>query len=281
MEGRDEKTAVKATEKPTPPPKERGFSMEFKKVSRYRRIVLELLELGKKALTAYMCCDIDMSRVEKLRKKMRQEQQPATITAFLLKAIATVHLNHPECRTAYFPNSRLVICDDIVAGITVERIITDEPVVFFGEIEAPQNKTIQELSLALRECSQSDIMLVPRLRQQKLFAETPWLARKVILFLAAWFPSVRRKYQRATFGLTSLGSLGITMVCGPAVCATVFAVGAVSERVVLEDDEPVIRPILSLVICYDQRVIDDAQAACVLNEVQAMLEGGLSELQSV
>ena len=203
---------------------------------------------------------------------MRSQNQPATVTAFLLKAIATAQQSRPETRTSFFSRSKLVTYNKIIAGITVERQVNGSPIVFFGEIEEPQKKSLPELSKILKDYASADIMQIPKLRQQKLFAEMNWLVRKIIWFGAVWFPSIRIKCQSATFGLSSLGSLGIDMVCGPSVVTVVFAAGAVSERVVVRDEQIVIRPMLSIALCYDQRVLDDAQAAGLLNAVQHILE---------
>lgn len=260
---------------------EAGKSLEFKTLSRYRWNVLDLLHIcGKKAITCYLFCDIDMSEVEKRRAQMDAEKNHVTVTPFLLKAIAIAQKNHPESRTLYLPNSRLVTYENVVAGFTVEKKVNGEPALFFGEIEEPHNKSIVELNKVLRDYADLDVMNVPKLREQKRFAEMPWFVRQVILFLVVWFPTVRLKCQSATFGLTSLGALGIPMACGPSVCTSVFGVGAVSNRVVVRDDQIVIRPILTLVLCYDHRALDPAQAASFINEIQELLEGGLAELRN-
>jgi pyruvate/2-oxoglutarate dehydrogenase complex dihydrolipoamide acyltransferase (E2) component len=268
------------TDKNDLPKENGGFSIEFNCVSRYRWNVLDLLNLGKKALTAHVFCDIDMSRVEAARARLRAESHRVTVTPFLLKAMAIAQETQTESRTTYFPVSRLVTYYHIVAGITIERKINGEPVVFFGEIAEPNKKTILELSQELKDYATADIMQVPKLRQQKAFAEMPWLARQLVIFLATWFPAVRMKCQSATFGLSSLGAFGITMAAGPAVCTSLFAPGAVADRVVVLDDQFVVRPALTLCLCYDQRVMDDAQAAALVNRVQELLEGELPDLQS-
>lgn len=251
-------------------------SHEFKLIPRYRWNIIDLFDFGKRALTAHVICDIDMSKVEEARKQMSEENSPVSITAFLLKAIAIAQTQHPESRTTYMRASRLMTYNKIVAGITFEKEMDEGPVVFLGEIEEPQNKTVRELQQDLDSYETAGIEQMPKFREQKDFAEMSWLTRKAIMFLATWFPSWRVRCQRATFGLSTLGSMGITMSCIRSVCTSVFAEGALEVRPVVVDDEIVIRPMLTLSLCYDQRVVDDAQAAALITCVQTILQKGLA-----
>lgn len=247
--------------------------IQFSKLSRLRSNVLDLLNFfGKQALTCHLFCDIDMSRVERLRHEMQAEKHRITATACLLKAIALAQKELPASRTYFLPGGRLVTYDEIVAGFTVERQVKGEPVVFFGEIEQPGEKSILELSDELKVYAEAELTTVPKLKQQVLFAEMPCLFRLLVLTLALWFPFLRLKCMRATFGLSSLGALGITAACGPSVCTSVFGVGAVEQRVVVVDDKPAIKPMLTLALSYDQRAMDGGQAAFLMSKVRNYLE---------
>jgi pyruvate dehydrogenase E2 component (dihydrolipoamide acetyltransferase) len=76
----------------------------------------------------------------------------------------------------------------------------------------------------------------------------------------------------ATFGFSSLGALGIDVVFGPSVCTSVFGVGQVSERAVVQDTQVVIRPMLTLMLSFDERAMDAGVAARFLREVKLLLE---------
>ena len=253
---------------------------EIKKLCRYRKNVLDLLNLfGKKALTCYILFDVDMSEVERLRKEMDREHHHVTVTSFLLKAIALAQKDFPSSRTVFLPDARLATLKNIVAGFTVERKIKGEPAVFFGEIEDPQAKTIMELNTRLAEYGNADIMQVPKLKEQKLFAELPCLARRIILFLGSWFPALRLKCQAATFGLSSLGALGINVAFGPSVCTSVFGVGAVEAKPVVRNEQVVIRPILTMSLCFDQRAMNGPEAERFAARIRDLLQGEMPDLQ--
>lgn len=247
----------------------------FKPLSRYRWNVLDLLELyGRKARSCHIFAEIDMSRVENLRQRLHERHQHATATAFLLKAISISQRDFPESRTQRLPFARQVTYDEIVAGFTVEREVMGQPAVFFGEIEKPCQKSISEISNELHDYGSKELCELSKLKEQVLFAELPWLLRRILWVLAYWFPAVRLRCMRATFGLSSLGALGITAACGPSVCTSVFGVGVVEPRVVADEssDQLLIKPMLTLALSYDQEVMDAAQAKRFLTRVKAHLE---------
>lgn len=247
---------------------------EEKNVSRYRRNVLDLLTVfGKSAATCHLFIDIDMTWAESQRKRLEELGHRVTVTAILLKAIAIAQLHHPASRTFCLPGSRTVTYNDIVAGFTVERLIENEPIVFFGEIEKPHQKSIIEISNELNAYSHAELFSVNKLRQQVMFANLPSIIRKILFFLALNLPPIRLLCMSATFGLSSLGALKVSKVAGPGVCTSVFGIGAVEQRVVVRDQQIVVRPMMSMSLNFDQRAMDGALAASFLDDVKNLLEG--------
>ncbi|MBX9695752.1 MAG: 2-oxo acid dehydrogenase subunit E2 [Cyanobacteria bacterium] len=244
--------------------------------SRYRWNVLDMLMvIGGHAVSGHLFADIDMSVIEESRKKMEDEGTKVSVTAYILKAIAMAQTNHPLSRTFPLPFSQSVKFGDIVAGITVEREVDGKPIVFFGEIEEPQSKSVIDLARLLHDYAYGEIMSVDKLRQQVIFARLPQVIRRLVLLLGLCFPSCRLMCMGATFGLSSLGALGVTAVFGPSVCTCVFGVGAIEQRVVARNGKLVIRPMMTLTLSYDQTVFDGAPAARFLHDTKVLLENGL------
>jgi pyruvate dehydrogenase E2 component (dihydrolipoamide acetyltransferase) len=78
-----------------------------------------------------------------------------------------------------------------------------------------------------------------------------------------------------TFTISNLGMFKVdsfTAIVTPPQAA-ILAVGAVSDRVVARDGKPAVRPIMTLTLSSDHRVIDGARAASFLNDlVEAIQE---------
>jgi pyruvate dehydrogenase E2 component (dihydrolipoamide acetyltransferase) len=52
----------------------------------------------------------------------------------------------------------------------------------------------------------------------------------------------------------------------------VLAVGRIADRVVAANGQPVVKPMMTITLSSDHRVVDGAQAAAFLNDLAAALE---------
>ncbi|HEY9677866.1 MAG TPA: 2-oxo acid dehydrogenase subunit E2 [Drouetiella sp.] len=227
------------------------------------------------SIPTYLWADVDMTWAEEFRKKLKAAGIKTTVTAILLKAIAIAQRSHPESRTCVYPFGKLVTLNNIVAGFTVERFIGNQPAVFFGAIEAPDTKSVEEIAQELQAYGSAEMKDVKHLDTQDRFNNMPWLFRRLILWLGMTFPSVRLRHQNATFGLSSLGKFGIKSVVPPCVSTSTIGIGSVEDRAVVRNGEIVIRPMMTISLNFDHRAIDGAPAARFLQDIIKLMEGGL------
>lgn len=254
----------------------KAFNFTLGDLPRPRWNVLDLIQIiGRDSVPTYLFCDIDMTWAEELRKKLKSYGQKVTVTAILLKAIGIAQRSHPESRTAVLPFGKTVTFNDIVAGFTVERVIGQQPAVFFGAIENPDTKSVEEIAGELRQYAESDMETVHHLNLQNRFNGTPWWFRRFILWAGLRFPNVRLHFMGATFGLSSIGKWGMKALIPPCVSTSTFGVGEVEERAVVREGRIEIRPMLTIILNFDHRIIDGAPAARFMNDVKKLLEGGL------
>jgi pyruvate dehydrogenase E2 component (dihydrolipoamide acetyltransferase) len=78
----------------------------------------------------------------------------------------------------------------------------------------------------------------------------------------------------ATFTVSNLGMYGVdafTAIIVPPQAA-ILAIGAITDRVVAVDGKPAVRPMLTLTLSCDHRVIDGARAAEFMRDVAAALQ---------
>ena len=72
-----------------------------------------------------------------------------------------------------------------------------------------------------------------------------------------------------TFSITNLGMYNIdafsAIIAPPQ--AAILAVGRISDRVVAVNGQPAVRPMVTLTLSSDHRVVDGAQAALFLNDL--------------
>ncbi|MBX9669052.1 MAG: 2-oxo acid dehydrogenase subunit E2 [Candidatus Obscuribacterales bacterium] len=254
------------------------FNFTVNEIPRPRWNVLDLINvINRGSVPTLVTCEIDMTWSEDLRAQLKEHGYRTTVTAILLKAIAVAQRSHPESRTTRLPWGKLVTFRDIVAGFTVERYIGSQPAVFFGAIENADTKPITEIARELKAYSEAELSEVNHLDIQNRFNNMPWLFRRFILFIGRRYPAIRLKYMNATFGLSTLGKFGVKILVPPCVTTSTFGVGAVEDRAVVRDGKIVIRPMMTIVLNFDHRVIDGAPAARFLKDVRNLMEGGLED----
>ena len=224
-----------------------------------------------------MVTDIDMTWAESLRNLLSAQGHKTTVTALLLKAVGIAQRAYPDSRSMALPFGKRATLNDIAAGITVEKLVKDQPVVFFGTIHSPDTKSLDTITDELAKYARLSIEDLPDLAKQERFTRMPWLLRRVVLWLGMHNPLARLLLNQATFGLTSLGKLGIPSLLSPCSCASTFGVGTVELRPVVRDGEIVVRPIMTLSYTFDQRIIDATPAAKFFYEIRSLMEGKLEE----
>ncbi len=250
-------------------------------LSRSRWNVLDLMQVvGKGSIPTYLLRDVDMTWAENLRERLRRNGHRTTVTSILVKAIALAQRAHPESRTNALPGGRKVTFHNIVAGLTVEKFVGSEPAIFFGTIKSPDEKSVEEIATELRAYAERSTEDVPQLALENKFTRLPWFLRQVVLWASINFPWVRLKCNASTFGLTSLGKFGCQSIFPPCVNTSTFGVGIVEDRAVVRDGKIVIRPMMTLTLTFDHRIIDGAPAARFLHDVVELLEGGLERFIS-
>jgi pyruvate dehydrogenase E2 component (dihydrolipoamide acetyltransferase) len=77
-----------------------------------------------------------------------------------------------------------------------------------------------------------------------------------------------------TFTISNLGMYGVdafsAIITPPQ--AAILAVGRIADRVIAANGQPVVRPMMTITLSSDHRVVDGAQAAAFLNDLAASLE---------
>ncbi|MGD9683715.1 MAG: 2-oxo acid dehydrogenase subunit E2 [Candidatus Obscuribacterales bacterium] len=270
-------TASSQTETPQPSParpEEGGYW--FSKPRRSRGTIIDLLGVvAGDARPGYLLCDFDMTYSCSLLEHLRERGIRATITSVLIKAIAIAQRTHAMSRTESIPFGSLVTYGNIVAGFTVERTVDGQPTVFLGEIEHPDQKSIEQIASELKRYASEPIDTIQPLRLQGLLSRMPAPLRRLILTMAKIFPPLRLQFQKASFGLTSLGKFGVSTLLSPCLCSSTFGIGEMEERPVIVGSEIEVQKQLTVSYNFDIRAFDYAQAADFLSMIRQIVEGSL------
>jgi len=185
---------------------------------------------------------------EARRRLIERGAEKVTYTDLLVKIVAEALTRHPRVN-AMWVNGAIVPNDEINIGLAVA--VEDGLV-------APVIHQADDLSVAGVARRRSD--LVTRAQTGKLRL---------------------RDLADGVFTISNLGMYGIdafnAIINGPQ--SAILAVGRIADRVVPERGQPVVRPMMTLTLSCDHRVIDGARGAQFLSTVAELIEapGGVFE----
>ncbi len=211
-----------------------------------RRIVGERMTKSKQtAPHFYLSMDVDMTEVTKQRTvaKEKNEHPVPSINDFILFACARALSDFPSLNSA-FTDHGVQIYSDINLGMAVAL---DEGLV------VPVIRNADRLSLS--DLAKQTQELADKAQKKKLFP---------------------MDYEGGTFTVSNLGMFGIDnfiAIINPPQSA-ILAVGQISRRVVADGDNIVVRPMMTLTLSADHRVVDGAIGARFLQEIKQILEKG-------
>ncbi len=181
--------------------------------------------------------EVDMSRAV----KMRNEKQ-FSYTELLVKAVASALKTHALLNSTLTEDEEIKVYGDVNIGVAVA---TEQGLVV-PVIHNVDNKSLEEIALKLRELAEK--------------ARTGKLAKEDV--------------TGGTFTITNLGMYGVdffTPIINPPEAA-ILGVGRIVDKPVVEGEEVVIRPVMTLSLSYDHRIVDGAPAAQFLQEIKKILE---------
>ncbi len=194
----------------------------------------------------FLTTEIEMDRAAEMRKGINalDPDLKISINDIIIKVAASALIQHPQVNASFQEKIvRYYEQADIGVAVAIEDgLIT--PVV-----RAANQKSLSQIAAEVRE-------LAERARSKRLKPE---------------------EYTGATFSISNLGMFGIdefTAVINPPEGA-ILAVGAMSAKPVVRDNEIVIRQMMRVTMSCDHRVIDGATGAKFLQTFKKILENPL------
>jgi len=246
-----EETVTHDIEAPTvepekaPSPMPESGSTE-KPLSRMRQQIARVTSASKQEKPHfYVTCDIDMTDAMTLRKQINDDLSDegvrVTVNDLIIKACVQALKRFPKVN-AELKGDVLKMNDAVNVGVAM----TADEGLLMPAIMNCEGKSLREISVSSRDLGE-------RAKNGTLRPE---------------------EYTGGTFGVSNLGMFDVTTfiaIIQPPQSA-ILAVGTVSKKPVVRDDELVIRQMMSATISADHRVIDGVEGAQFVIEVKRILE---------
>jgi len=219
-------------------------AVEVIQLTGIRKISAErLAQSFKTAPHAFLRMDVDMSNIVRFRNVLEKEigVRPSYNT-LLIKAVAKALRKHPNLNATLEGEDKVRLLKDVnicLAVATEEGLVT--PVVHHAD-----EKSIAEIESDVRR-------LVEKAREGRLEADD---------------------LKGGTFTITNLGIFGVDAfmaIINPPQAA-ILAVGRIADRAVVVDGKVEARPVATLTLSFDHRIVDGAPAAQFLAYIKELLE---------
>jgi pyruvate dehydrogenase E2 component (dihydrolipoamide acetyltransferase) len=216
-------------------------------VSEMRRIIARRLITSLGPIPHFfLTAEIEMDRAAEMRKNINalDSELKISINDIIIKVAAAALIQHPQVNASFQEKHvRYYEHADIGVAVAIEDgLIT--PVV-----RAANQKSLSQIAAEVRD-------LAERARNRKLRPE---------------------EYMGASFSISNLGMFGVdefTAVINPPEGA-ILAVGAMTPKPVVREEQIVVRQIMRVTMSCDHRVIDGATGAKFLQTFKKILENPL------
>jgi pyruvate dehydrogenase E2 component (dihydrolipoamide acetyltransferase) len=209
-----------------------------------RRIVGERMAKSKQiAPHFYLSMDVDMAEITRRRSALKEKEEALvpSINDFILMACGRALREFPSLNAA-FTDQGIQLYSDINIGMAVAL----EEGLVVPVIRNADRLSLEELTKQSRD-------LADKAQKKKLFP---------------------LDYEGGTFTVSNLGMFGVdnfVAIINPPQCA-ILAVGRIASRVVPDGEGIAVRPIMTMSLSADHRVVDGALAARFLRNVKRLLE---------
>ncbi len=197
----------------------------------------------------YLVREVDAGALQVWRTQaLARSDVKITVSDLLVKVTAVALSRHPRVNASWI-NGKIVGNPSVNLGLAVavdDGLLV--PVLHNAE------------GLGLREIAAQRIGLVERAQSGKL---------------------AMTDLSGGTFTISNLGMFGVdafNAIVNPPQAA-ILAVGKIADRVVAVDGQPAVRPMLTLTLSCDHRVVDGARAARFLDELAGLIEDPLRALE--
>jgi pyruvate/2-oxoglutarate dehydrogenase complex dihydrolipoamide acyltransferase (E2) component len=263
-------------------------SFEERKFPDFRNATIDTLIWGRKRHHVPILLEIDVTDARDTIRDQKKTGQGISFTGWIVKCLAQAVSEHKSIHAVRKGKRRLVIFEDVDVTIIVERAV-GQPVA--GEtlpmpyiIRKANEKTVATIHSEIRTAQQRPVVAgevqINSTRAAwltNLFTILPQFVRDLFF----WQPLFRDPFsierRMGTVSVTSLamaGQSGMSWGIPIGIHPLIVAVGAISKRPGIADEQIVIREYVGLTILFDHDVTDGAPVARFIMRLQKLMADG-------
>lgn len=193
----------------------------------------------------------------------RKAKEPTpTWSALFARALGLVSAREPLLRTSYLkcPWPRFYEHPASIVTLSVAREVAGERVVLYANIESPETRSLRDIDAALQKHQAGPVEALPSYRNAVRLSWIPWPVRQMVWWLGLNMSGPLRCRHFGTFGITSLGAQGVSVLKLVPLLTATLHYGQFEQ-----DGGLLVR------LSFDHRVLDGIVAAQALVELERVL----------
>lgn len=258
-------------------------NFSFLNFPKSRIATIDVCSAGLKKHHVASFIELDVTGVRVKLRECRQQKEPISFFAWLIKAISLSIARHPTV-AAYRKGRRgLVVFSDINISVAVEKEVNGTKVPIPLVIEKASEKTVVEITRQISEAktqllSGKDIVLQKKTnRIETLYYLLPGFVRRLF-----WHFLLKNPH----FAFRKMGNVAVTSVGGQgginawfvpiSVHPVCFGIGDIVKKPVVISEKVEIREMLNLTILFDHDVTDGMEMAGFLKTLTRNVGCGIS-----
>jgi len=267
---------------------------ESRPFPRHRVPTLDTLELGRRKHHVPLLLEVDVTGArERLRAQRARTGEPLSFTGWLVACVGRAVHEHPHVQALRRGSRHLVVFEDVDVAVIVEREVAAGEA--FAEtlpmpciVRRAQAKSVVAITAEIRAAQAQPVTpgevdlgsrRPPRLT--RLFTRLPSLLRHWLVWRRLQRDPFFARRAMGTVAVTSVGlvnrSGGQTWGIPLGIHPLIVAVGGVTRKPGVVNDEIAIREFLGLTIVFDHDVTDGAPVARFVKRLTGLLEHGPAE----
>lgn len=246
------------------------MSITLRKFPPQRRQTYAFLRDARRTCHVHLLADVDATA---LRRARAAATERTSYVSYVVKTAADVIAQDRDARSILRdgPRPRLATVDDVHAKVLFDKTVDGQRCVLSGSVPDAQKLGVADIQQVLDEHKKDDLTPDGPFSQVRKLQSLPLpLAR--LLYKTVLRDPRRRARLQGTFSVTSVGHTQVRAIL-PMIGGTLgFGIGTITDTPVVRDGQVVVRPVFTLSLTFDHRVVDGALAADLLAQVKHGLE---------
>jgi pyruvate/2-oxoglutarate dehydrogenase complex dihydrolipoamide acyltransferase (E2) component len=233
-------------------------------IARERRHTLYFLQEIRAFSPVFLDTDVDMTAVV----RHRETRHKYSVVTYVLYTAARVLAAHPEANAAIRGRRRVRVAryTSVNGKFTLDRTLNGQRIVLSTVLPDLQRASLGDIQQQVDHFRLGDPAVMPEFAAARLLHRLP-SPLGGLLFRVGVRPLSRRATRFGTFAVTSLGHRPVDGFYSVGGTTITLGVGRIVDRPVVRDGNVVVAPSMRLSLTFDHRVVDGAEAADVLADI--------------